>query len=617
MNTRWNHFFAALLISSACHSAPVSISGEVVSVNGDPIPHVRVRISGAGGAAATHTVFTGAEGEFHTGTLTFAPTTVALDVFRIGWELVSNQQTHAAETIQVAVTMKPIDNTAHQVPASAWLGGDTESLGYRMANLHCANCHQLGAQRVRDFATKLLDHSAPDRAEAWVTRAAEDLAGAGRTVNISTDADADALTKAHGWDAVVQYMRWKTMRLGEDQKLRWGLEEGSPFYNALLEPATSLFSPRDMEIIIPYLVEHFPTRFDVMKNYDDVERLGNYGVTTSTFIEEYALPTFGWTREIALAPGSDKVWFLETDKHRLGALSPIDGKVTWYPVPLKGEQGPHTMNADEAGNIWVALEDSFHIGKLNTVSEDWRLYPPPEGTSFGVTHDFAFNSQRHVEPDSRGRIWITDLGKNELWALNTDSGVIETFPLPIVGGESSFHSLLYGAAIDRSRDRIWWAQLFGVAGSFDTERDVTDRILPYQRGEGPRRLAIEDGVLWVPLFGSSELSKIDTNTGLEIARYPIPDRGGSPYGITLDKRRNAIWLATCNSDRIYRFDIAAGRWRHYPLPRREAYIRVIEVHPDTGDIWTTYSNLPVGKRDPAVWDTEYANNMIVRLHPGD
>jgi hypothetical protein len=25
----------------------------------------------------------------------------------------------------------------------------------------------------------------------------------------------------------------------------------------------------------------------------------------------------------------------------------------------------------------------------------------------------------------------------------------------------------------------------------------------------------------------------------------------------------------------------------------------------------------VGKRDPAVWGTESANNMLVRLHPGD
>ena len=32
---------------------------------------------------------------------------------------------------------------------------------------------------------------------------------------------------------------------------------------------------------------------------------------------------------------------------------------------------------------------------------------------------------------------------------------------------------------------------------------------------------------------------------------------------------------------------------------------------------TTYASLPVGRRDPRVFGTESANNMIVRLRPGD
>ncbi len=87
--------------------------------------------------------------------------------------------------------------------------------------------------------------------------------------------------------------------------------------------------------------------------------------------------------------------------------------------------------------------------------------------------------------------------------------------------------------------------------------------------------------------------------------------------MTYDKRRNAIWAATSNSDRIYRFDIATQKWRHYPTPRQETYIRVIEIDPDTGDIWTTYSSLPVGKRDPKVYGIESANNIVIRLQPGD
>ncbi len=598
-------------------SLALDITGTVQTSKGVPLPFVRVRSSGIGAAAFSHTVFSTADGVFAARNIDFDPTSLDIDFFRIGWEVKERHSELDGDTLRLSVTMQPLSNVAGQVPASAWLQGSPEDLGYQMTNLHCANCHQLGAERVRNFSHSLGSHSDPDRAEAWITRAAEDLAGTGNTIDGPSDESLRGNHLQEGWDALVQYMRWVTMRLGEDNELRWGLEEGSPFYEALLQPQTSLFSPRDMEIIIPYLAKNFPTNFDSYEGYDDIERLGNYGVTAATEITEYALPTFGWTREIAVVPGSDEIWFLETDKHRLGSLNPNSGAVTWYPVPMEGPQGPHTMNSDAQGNVWVALEDSFYIGRLNTQSKEWRLYPPPEGTLFGVTHDFAFNSDRHVEADSKGRIWITDLGKNELWGLDIQSGDIETFRMPMVSGESTFHSLLYGAAIDTKNDRIWWAQLFGVAGSFNAEEDIAERIIPYQRGEGPRRLAIEDSILWVPLFGTSELSKIDTTTGLEIARYRIPDRGGSPYGITLDKKRNAIWAATCNSDRIYRFDIDQETWTHYPLPRREAYIRVIEVDPENGDIWTTYSSLPVGERDATTWGTTNANNMIVRLRPGD
>ena len=92
--------------------------------------------------------------------------------------------------------------------------------------------------------------------------------------------------------------------------------------------------------------------------------------------------------------------------------------------------------------------------------------------------------------DSHGRIWITDMGKNELWALNIESGEIEKFRQPLSPGESHFHSLLYGAAMETGTDRVWWAQLYGYVGAVDSTNNTTDRIVPFEKGAGPRRLAI-------------------------------------------------------------------------------------------------------------------------------
>ncbi|MFO7552489.1 MAG: hypothetical protein R6W80_13860 [Haliea sp.] len=617
---RFSPVVSLLLASVLCSSgaAALEVSGQVVDVKGEPLPHVRVRFASDHSVPYSTSVFSGTDGAFVASIPDPDLAQVELDVFRIGWHTAGVEVTPGENGVALRVTLQAVDNVADQVPSSAWLQGDPDSTAYHMTTLQCSNCHQLGSERVRKFSAKLAALPAEQRSEAWLERSVEDLSYDGKRGAWRENESTPASEKIEAWESMVQYMRLVTLRLGEENKLRWGLEEGSDFYNALLQPETSLFVPRDMEIVVPNLARNFPVEFDSFTGFNDIDRLGTYGTDAGTIIEEYVLPTFGWTREIAIAPGSDRVWFLETDKDRLGALNPAEGSVEWFAVPGEGQQGPHTMNADAQGNLWVALEDSFYIGRFNTATKEWRMYPPPAGKAFGVTHDFAYNSDRHVQPDSGGRIWITDLGMNELWGINVESGEITTYTMPIAVGESNFHSLLYGAAYDRERDRVWWAQLHGYVGSFDPRNNLVERIVPFERGAGPRRLAIQDdGILWIPLYGSSELVKFDSISGIELARFSIPDPGAGPYGVTLDKKRNAIWAATSNSDRIYRFNIAAETWQHYPMPRKETFIRMIEVDAVSGDVWTTYASLPTGKRDAAVFGTESANNIIVRLRPGD
>ena len=163
---------------------------------------------------------------------------------------------------------------------------------------------------------------------------------------------------------MVQYMRSQAFAMGPvgNTQFRWGLSAQHPDYLAALVPETSFLVPRDMKLVVPLLGSKFPTNFDEYFDYNDIERLGEYGVTGETVIEEFALPSFGWTREVAVAPGSDKVWFVELDGDRLGALDPKNGSIEWYEVPGEGPQGPHTINADSEGNLWIALELSLiHI----------------------------------------------------------------------------------------------------------------------------------------------------------------------------------------------------------------------------------------------------------------
>lgn len=570
--------------SPSVQCAPLTVTGTVVDPAGTPIPYVRITISGAATAPLTTTVFTVKDGKFTVNLKDADPAAIKITSFRIGWQESAREATRE----QLKITMKPLANVADQVPASAWIPGKPGDRDFHILINECAGCHQLGAVRVKQFAQNL----------------------AGQPLE----------TRQAAWEAIVQFMRAQALRIGPsgDMHLRWSLTEESPDYKMATAPETSFFLPRDMERVVPFLAKNFPTSFDTYTDYDDVERLGEYGVTADTVIEEYKLPTFGWTREVTVAPGSRKVWFVELDADRLGALDPADGSVEWFDVPGTGPQGPHTLNADADGNLWVALEESFSIGRFNPKSHEWRVYPPPPGVKFAITHDTAINGERHVQLDAKGRLWLTLVGINELWSVDVKSGAIKRFPMPLPEGEKPFHVFIYGAAMDPNLKRVWWTQLHGYLGAFNTETEKIEKLVPFPRGAAPRRMAIEDdGILWVPLYGEGQLLKYDTKKGVELARYDMPDRAGASYSITLDTKRRAVWVGTTNSDRIYRFDIDTAHWRHYPLPRKEAFLRMIEIDHETGDLWTSYANLPIGKRDVALYGDEHANNMIVRLHPGD
>ncbi|MFP6681556.1 MAG: carboxypeptidase-like regulatory domain-containing protein, partial [Gammaproteobacteria bacterium] len=236
-------------------AATLTVSGKITDAQGMPIPFVRVTISGEATIPATTSVFSVANGRFSAASIDTTPNALVVDFFRIGWEEVERKVTVNGDSVEYALTLVPKSNVADQVPSSAWIPGEPGDRKYHILINECAGCHQLGAERVKRFARNLDD---------------QPLA-----------------VKEATWDAMVQYMRATALRMGPagHTELRWGLTEESPDYQYAISPPTSFFLPRDMEIVVPFLAEAFPTSFDTMTDYDDIARLGEYGVTKDTVIE--------------------------------------------------------------------------------------------------------------------------------------------------------------------------------------------------------------------------------------------------------------------------------------------------------------------------------------------
>lgn len=573
----------AAFLAAAALTGPalaITLSGRVVDESGAGVPGFVVSVvpSEARVGSVTTSVFTGADGRY-----TFPPLD-GLDVaqhrlhaWKVGYVPVEPDARQVdlggakrdGDALHMDLAVRGGADTPDLLPASAWLSQMPDTGPRHQMLLQCTACHQLPQPKFRTYA-RFLDGQ-------------------------------DESTRLVAWKAAIKFMRVKFFEIGPDGS------EVSPrqfSYAAMTNPETSAFSPHDEDTIAPFLAAHMPTGFDSARGY--VVEPATPAYNARTVIREIQLPQDSFIREVALTPASPYLWGADLQKNRLYRVdprNPADQK--GYPVPLDGPSAPHTVNDDAQGYIWEAGIEGDHIARFDPRTEEWKVF---DGFGPGSSaHDMAVNSQFQVSPDAKGRVWATLIGKNRLGAVDPETGAVQEFDAPLAPDNSVFRAAIYGLVMD-SQKRVWYSQLTGGVGSFDTATDRFDAFIDYAPGTGPRRMAIDDqDRLYVPLFGSGQLSIVDTGTAKEIERLDLPDRNAAPYSAVWDPWRRVVWLGNSNSDSIYRYDPATKAFGEIPLPRQMAYLRMITFDRRTGNLWTSYSNIPTG----------VGPSMFVEVNPGD
>jgi streptogramin lyase len=272
---------------------------------------------------------------------------------------------------------------------------------------------------------------------------------------------------------------------------------------------------------------------------------------------------------------------------------------------------------DEQGNLWITTIDNDIMLRLDPETEQVTLYQDfgkdaPKGGDKALgggamVHDMAIDSNFQLARDKDGRIWTTLIGLNKVGGINPDTREHVAFEAPAPEGKPAFHTALYGIVMNSAKTHVWYAQLGGGVGSFNVETLKFEDYIPFEMGEGPRRLAIDErDRIYVPLMGASEVFVYDTRAKKELARVKLPDRWAATYNVTWDSLRKCLWVGTTNADVIYRMNPETYAFTRYPLPRQGALLRMITFDRRTGNLWTAYSSL--GKNSP---------DALVELDPGD
>ncbi|MDR2216237.1 MAG: hypothetical protein LBE59_10430 [Nevskiaceae bacterium] len=555
--------FLGIALLGAVPAGATAIEGHVVDQNGQPLPGVSVvyqRAQGAMGATAV-TVFSAADGHFRLpGDYAEAITAGAsINASGLGLKQVDRLFTAGNNTARFTFVLQKTANQADSAPASAWISrlGNREQQAAFIMN--CIDCHQVPSMEVRTYAGLIDDLHAADAHAA----------------------------RSQSWDAIVKYMNFLSA---------WEFGRGQRSPDEVMSP-DAVYSVKNGGAVVDALTNAFPGRLDQLENY-------SYGApvvaTADTAIWEYAVPEPNNIREAVMMGDPARLWAADVGDNRIVSIDVASGRQQDYRVPTDFLIGPHSLHRDNKDQLWITPLFNDTVARLNPATGEWKTWTlkTPEGKGVGI-HDLSFGYQHELLTDRRGRIWFSDIGNTAVGYFDPGNGKSRIWPAPNAPERAKDVALygtssLYGLVMTRDRKEVWYSQLGnGVFGGFnvDTQKFIGPFVLP-SANAGPRRITISDeDVMYLALYGTGQIAEFDVKTRKMIAIHDLPDIASAPYSVTWDPVRKVVWVATSNGNVIYRFDPRTRSFGVLPLPRPGAFLRMIDIDPQTGVLVSSYSNI--------------------------
>lgn len=559
------------LLAVTLANAATTIEGRVVDTNGQPVAQAQVVFDRAAGEIGPDivTVFSDDDGQFvFPGDFPDTEVASRLSARALGYRHVDTFTID--DTQAMTLVLAATDNLADIAPASAWLARIDDRAQQSKFIMDCIDCHQVPAPEVRDYAASIADLHAPDPAAA----------------------------RHASWDMIVKYMNYLSA---------WEFGRGRRSEHDEVD-AEAIYSVDNGDQVVELLTKIFDDRLDSIADFD----WGAPSIATpNTVIWEYEIAHPNAVREALMLGDPPRLWVADVSANRLHAVDVATGATAVHEVPSDLLMSPHSLHRGADGSLWVTPLFNSIVAHLDIDTERWRTWRlrTSDGFSPGI-HDLSFGHQHELLTDQRGRIWFSDIGNNAVGYFDPGDGHSQIWPAPPSPGRDG-RAALYGLSMNGDRSEVWYSQLGnGTFGGFDIAEQ--EYIGPFQlpdRNAGPRRISIDDeDVLYLALYGSGQLAEFDTRTRRMIGIYDLPDTASAPYATTWDPVRRVVWIATANGDVIYRFDPQDKSFGVLPLPRGQAFLRMIDIDPQTGVLITSYANIV---------DVVQGPRMALIIEPGD
>jgi len=170
-----------------------------------------------------------------------------------------------------------------------------------------------------------------------------------------------------------------------------------------------------------------------------------------------------------------------------GRVDPATGKVEAWRAP-KGV-GPYGITTTPGGEVWYASLAGDHIAKVDTVSGDALMVPPPKP---GV-------GPRRIWSDSKGLLWVSFWNTGEVGRYDPIAKSWKVWPLPKSTGGA------YAIYVD-DKDRIWLSDFsLNAVLRFDPAAEKFDIFPSDRRRASVRQLLGRPGEVWGAESGTDRL----------------------------------------------------------------------------------------------------------------
>lgn len=284
--------------------------------------------------------------------------------------------------------------------------------------------------------------------------------------------------------------------------------------------------------------------------------------TVSGNISEWPVPTPKYARDPAIGPDGN-VYFAVKAGDKIARFDPKSKRFQEWDVPA-GMQ-PRGLLVARDNKVLFGGSGNSAIGELDPSTGKVKVYKIPSNDSDPYTLIF----------DADDNIWFTERKAGKLAKLTRSSGKITEYPI----GDCP-----YGLSLDK-RGNIWVTRK--AADRFTRFDPKTGQVTELLLGKGsqPRRTAVApDGMLWVALYGTGKLAKINPAANRVVKEYELP--GGpnaGPYAVNADAD-GRIWVSEIQTDNVIMLDPRSEAIRVFKLPTRDTGVRKAAIDAE-GRYW--------------------------------